>query len=103
MNNTYIMSASFEAKKNSQATMITAGFAGLIILLMFLLRWELPVFEKPIIEPGIEVQLNLPEEPVTLAKGGGGGGNPVHAAGPAGIAPYVPPQPGTKDEAKDVD
>jgi hypothetical protein len=38
MNNAYAMSASFEARKNSQATMITAGFAGLMILLMFLLK-----------------------------------------------------------------
>ena len=30
MNNAYAMSASFEARKNTQATMITAGFAGLL-------------------------------------------------------------------------
>ncbi len=96
------MSASFEAKKNSQATMITAGFAGLMILLMFLLKWQLPVFERPIIEPGIEVQLNLPEELSVPASGGGGGGNPVQATGLAGIAPHVLPQPGTRDDAKDI-
>jgi hypothetical protein len=103
MNNAYAMSASFEARKNQQATMITGGIAGLMVLLMFLVRWELPVFEKPIADSGIEVQLNLPEEPKTFASGGGGGGNPVQAVAPAGIAPHVPPAPGTKDDAKDVE
>jgi len=103
MNNAYAMSASFEARKNQQATMITTGFAGLMLLLMFLVKWQLPVYEKPITDSGIEVQLNLPEEPQKIATGGGGGGNPVQASGPAGIAPHVPPAPGTKDDAKDVD
>jgi hypothetical protein len=50
------------------------------------------------------VQLNLPDDPpMTVAKGGGGGGNPVQAAGPKGIAPPTPPQPGTKDDSKDID
>ena len=71
------MIAPLEAENRKKASMITAGFAGLMILIMFLLKWELPVFEKPIQEPGIEVELNLPEEPQTFASGGGGGGNPV--------------------------
>ncbi|MES1198030.1 MAG: hypothetical protein ABUL41_02015 [Chitinophagaceae bacterium] len=103
MNNAYAMSASFEAKKNQQATMITTGFAGLMVLLMFLVKWQLPVFERPIADSGIEVQLNLPDEPETRASGGGGGGNPVQAIAPAGIAPHVPPAPGTKDDAKDIE
>jgi hypothetical protein len=103
MNNTYAMSASFEARKNSQATMITAGFAGLMVLLMFLLKWSLPVIEPPIADTGIEVNLDIPDE--VLAKvsgGGGGGGNPVQAPGRAGIADYTPPQPGVKEESKDI-
>jgi hypothetical protein len=102
MNNAYVMSASFEARKNTQATMITAGFAALMVLLLFLIRWELPAFEKPI--NGEFVEVNLPDEPIlSMRGGGGGGGNPVKAIGPAGIAPHTPPQPGTKDDAKDVD
>ena len=102
MNNAYAMSASFEARKNSQATMITAGFAALVILLLFLIKWQLPVFEKPVIGEFIEV--NLPDEPILpMRGGGGGGGNLVQATGPAGIAPHTPPQPGTKDDARDVE
>jgi len=82
--------------------MITAGFAGLMILLMFLLKWKLPVSEK-ILEPSaIMVELNLPEEPEVVLGGGGGGGNPVLASAPAGIAPHVPPQPGVDEDSKDL-
>jgi len=93
MNNAYTMSATLESKYRTQAGMITFGFAGFIILLMLLLKWKLPVFEKMAYSPGIEVELNLPDEPEIPAKGGGGGGNPVQASGPAGISPMVPPSP----------
>ena len=100
------MSASFEAKKNTQATMITTGFAGLLLLLMFFWTWTLPIIIPPPPDQGIMVELNLPEEPpvkIKQAGGGGGGGNPVQAIGERGTAPYSPPQPGTEDDAKDIE
>ena len=97
------MSASLEAKYRSQASMITAGFAALMLLIMFLLKWELPPLEKIVQEPGIEVELNLPAEPEIPSDGGGGGGNPVQATGPAGIAQAAPPTPGEKDDSKDIE
>lgn len=98
------MSASFEARKNSQASMITAGFAGLMVLLMFLLKWSLPVIEPPIADAGIEINLKIEDEvPAKVVGGGGGGGNPVQAAGHAGLADPTPPQPGVKDESKDIE
>ncbi|MEI9942653.1 MAG: hypothetical protein WDN26_00375 [Chitinophagaceae bacterium] len=101
-NNAYVMSASFEAKKNTQATMITAGFAGLLLLLMFLWSWTvLPILPPPV-EEGIMVELNIPDEPMPARGGGGGGGNPVQASGEKGTA-YSPPQPGTKDDSKDIE
>lgn len=103
MNNAYIMSATLEAKYRSQAAMITAGFAGLMILIMILLKWKLPVFEKLAYTPGIEVELTLPDEPEIPARGGGGGGNPVQAAGPAGVSPVVPPAPGENKDSKSLD
>jgi hypothetical protein len=104
MNNAYAMSASFEARKNSQASMITAAFAGLLLLIMFLWSWTIPVLVPEPPDEGVLVELNLPEEPPLPVRtsGGGGGGNPVEASGPAGIAPYSPPAPGTEKEAKDV-
>ena len=56
------MSASFEARKNSQATMITAGFAGLMLLLMFLIRWSFPALPTPIADEGIEVNLGTSDQ-----------------------------------------
>lgn len=104
MNNVYAMSASFEARKNSQATMITVAFAGLLALLMFFWTWTIPIILPPVTDPGIMVELNLPEEPPVVLKeagGGGGGGNPVQAIEEKGTA-SAPPQPGTEDDAKDI-
>lgn len=95
------MSASFETKKNTQATMITAGFAGFLLLLMFLWTWSVPVIIPSPAEEGILVDLNIEEEPL-MAGGGGGGGNPVQAIGKAGTA-YSPPQPGTKEDSRDIE
>lgn len=103
MNNYYVMTAHWEARNRSQAMMYTGIFAGVMVLLMFLLRWDMPKLERIIPEPVIEVELNLPEEPETLADGGGGGGNPVQAAGNPGIAPYVPPAPGENTPSKSLD
>ena len=105
MNNYYVMAAQLDAKNRQQATLITAGFAAFMIVLMFLLKWTMPTFEKLSYEPGIEVELNLPDEPLpeTVANGGGGGGNPVQASGPAGVSPAVPPAPGERDDSKELE
>lgn len=105
MNNAHAMSASFEARKNTQATMITAGFAGLLLLIMFFWTWTLPAIILPPVDEGVLVELNLPEEPpieIRQAGGGGGGGNPVQAIEEKGTA-SAPPQPGTEDDAKDIE
>ena len=99
------MSASLEAKHRSQASVITGGFVGLMILLLILLKWKLPVFEPVTQDLGIEVEINLPPEPEPIAyqEGGGGGGNPVQASGPAGVADHIPPPPGTTEDSRDID
>src|SRR5262249_30025597 len=104
MNNAYAMSASFEARKNSRAAMITMGFAGLMILLMFMVKWTLPVIEHPLPTESFEVALNLEEvpPPSKVLGGGGGGGNPVQAPERAGVDRPTPPPPGIKDESKDI-
>ena len=90
------MTASLEAKNRTRAYMITGGFAGLMILLMFLIKWDLSVIEPIAQETGIDVEITLPPDPPEPPKSsneesGGGGGNPVQAAGPAGVAAYTPP------------
>ncbi len=98
------MSASFEARKNQQASMITAGVAGLLLLLMLFWKWTIPAVEHPPADLGILVELNLPPDPepeYTPATGGGGGGNPVQATGPAGTAPESPQTPG--EDSRDIE
>jgi len=103
-NSVAYMSDSFEARKNTQASMMTLGVAGLIVLIFILVKMDFPTFETPIVDNAVEVNLNIPEElaPTIGGGGGGGGGNPVQASGPAGVA-YSPPQPGEKDDVKDIE
>ncbi len=98
------MSDSFETRKNTQASMITLGVAGLVLLIFFLIKMDFPTFEIPIVDNAVEVNLNIPDEiaPSVGGGGGGGGGNPVQATGPAGTA-YSPPQPGEKEDVKDIE
>jgi hypothetical protein len=105
MNNSVAyMSDSFETKKNTQASISTLGVAGAIILLFILWKLPLHLVEQPIYDDLVEVNLNIPEEiaPTIGGGGGGGGGNPVQATGPRGTA-YSPPQPGEKEDVKDVE
>lgn len=103
MHNSLTMSATLEAQQRSKAALITAGFALFMVLLMFLLKWKLPVFETQEQFTGIEVELNLPPDPpVPLEDGGGGGGNPVQAAGDPGMAQAAPLPPGTNEASQDV-
>jgi len=98
------MSVSLDAQHRSRAIMITAAFAVLFVLLMFLLKWKLPVFETPVEYAGIEVELNLPPDPPLppAEEGGGGGGNPVQATGDPGVANAAPMPPGTNEPSQDV-
>ncbi|MBS1621117.1 MAG: hypothetical protein JST10_11645 [Bacteroidetes bacterium] len=96
MNNYTVMSASFEARKNSQATMITAGFAGLMLLLMFLVRWTIPEIHMPIADEGIEVNIGSGDM-------GFGNDQPLIPGDPAptkSIATSVPQQ--EKSDIKDA-
>lgn len=90
------MSASLEAKTRSQAYMITGGFAALMVILMFLVKWQLSVIEPIVQGTDIDVEIVLPPDPPeppqsNNEESGGGGGNPVQAAAPAGIASHTPP------------
>ena len=106
MNNSVAyMSDSFEAKKNARASMFTLGVAGLMLLIFFLVKMTLPALEiPPVADNSVEVSLDVPDEiaPVVGGGGGGGGGNNVQASGQRGTA-YSPPQPGEKEDVRDVD
>lgn len=106
MNNAIVMSAQLEAKYRSQAMLITITLAALMAVIMFLVKWGVPQIIPHPADMGVLVELELTEEdllPVSRVNAGGGGGNPVQAAGPAGIAEPAPPAPGTEDDARDVE
>jgi hypothetical protein len=96
------MTNPFEKEKNKRALLITAGIAGVMVLAFIFWKWPLPKIEIPPTQEFIEIDLDLPEEPMATIGGGGGGGNPVQASGPAGVAPTVP-QPGDNEDAKDIE
>jgi hypothetical protein len=101
MNNYYIMAITVDEKRRKrEAGFITAGFLAFLLLAMLLVKWKIPLFAETLPEPGIEIEFTLPEEPETLADGGGGGGNPVQAKGEPGVAKYTPPPPGEPEPSK---
>src|SRR6188474_2908361 len=97
------MSDAFEAKKNTQASMITLGVAISIFLLFLLWKLPLPVHQDiPMFADLVEVNIDIPEEiaPKIGGGGGGGGGNIVQATGPKGTA-FSPPQ-NAKEDVNDI-
>ncbi|ULQ54330.1 hypothetical protein [Flavihumibacter fluvii] len=51
------MTADFEVQKNIRAGGYTAGVVGLLLLVLFLVKWSIPVVPPPAFEDGIEVNL----------------------------------------------
>lgn len=95
-----LMTESFERQKNRQATLITAGIAGSMLLLFILLKWPLPTFEAPPQQDFIEVNLGnsdfgLGNEQPLLP------GEPA----PAEQLAYNPPQPvkAVNNNVKDIE
>jgi hypothetical protein len=53
------MSQTFEREKNRQAAAITAGFAGGLLLLMFLWKWQIVTDIKALLPQGEFIEINL--------------------------------------------
>lgn len=84
-----------------KALFFTVIVAAALLLLMWLMKWEIPSFERPSPLSGVEVEVNWPPDPPEASEeGGGGGGNPVEAAGPVGVATASPISPGENVEAR---
>ena len=56
MSNYINMTAEFEREKNKKASAITLGVAGILLLLIYLVKWPLPTVTQPVFE---EVSLIL--------------------------------------------
>ena len=53
------MSQTFEREKNRQAAAITAGFAGGLLLIMFLVKWQIVNLKELIVPQGEFIEVNL--------------------------------------------
>jgi len=95
------MPDAFEREKNTKASMITAGIAGLIVLIAFLVKWPLPTMPPPIADEGIEINLGSGDQ-------GFGSDQPKLPGDPAPArqqVAYTPPQPtpAHNEAVKDVE
>src|SRR3979409_2608654 len=94
------MSETFERRKNAQASMITLGVGGALLLIFFLVKFEFPIFPQPAIDDTIEVNLGNSDF-------GSGTDQPLLPGEPAQsqqIA-YNPPQPvkSREENVKDIE
>jgi hypothetical protein len=100
MSNYINMTAEFEREKNKKASAITLGVAGILLLLIYLIKWPLPTVTEPVFEEVIEVNLGTGDE-------GSGTDQPLLPGEPAPAqqTAYTPPQPvkAVTSEAKDVE
>lgn len=100
MQNYISMTADFEKEKNKKAALFTAGIAAALVLLFFLVKWQLPVVDPPLLTEELEVNLGSGDE-------GFGSDQPLLPGEPAPAAEpaYTPPQPTQKAvaDAKDVE
>jgi outer membrane biosynthesis protein TonB len=81
------MMADFELQKNVRAGGYTATVVGLLLLLLFLVKWSMPIVPPPPIEEGIEVNLGNSDQ-------GLGDNQPMspEKAAPANQPKYSPPK-----------
>lgn len=93
------MALPFSHNSTNRATVITAAAALAIGLLLFFLRWKIPVFEPTPSQSSVEVEVNWPPDPPAESDGGGGGGQTTLASESAGEAQEAPMAPGTPEPA----
>lgn len=100
MSNTISMSADFERQKNIQASALTGGIAGALVLLFILVKWSIPVEEHT--QPEEYIEVNLGSSDV-----GSGKDQPQLPGDPAPAqhTAYTPPTPekATEESVKDVE
>ncbi|MDB5195870.1 MAG: hypothetical protein JWP88_240 [Flaviaesturariibacter sp.] len=99
MNNYLVMSTEFEKQKNRQASMLTLGIAGAVLLLFILVKWPIPTLPQPVADNYIDI---------SMGDEMGSGNDQPHLPGdpaPAQQASYTPPQPtpSTAEESRAVE
>ncbi len=89
---------------SKKAASYTAIILVICIILLLVLKWKLPKFEKDISDSGVDVEVNWPPDPPQpFQDGGGGGGQALSAPDQAGITPSAPLEPGEQLQSKAVE
>ncbi|HUP11778.1 MAG TPA: hypothetical protein VM187_06190 [Niastella sp.] len=100
MNNVLYMTDEFERQKKIKASSITFGVAGVLLLILILIKWPNPVVAPPVEEAGIEVNLGSSDF-------GSGTDQPMLPGQPAPqeAEAYTPPKQVrvTQNEARDIE
>lgn len=100
MNNSLSITADFERQKNIKALVITAGIAGILLLIVMMFKWSLP--EVPPVPTQEFLEVNLGTDDF-----GSGKDQPLLPGEPAPAqqTSYTPPQPvkAVADNVKDVE
>ncbi len=97
------MSVPINQSSRNKALLYTTVFTIAFLLLLFLLKWKLPEFEKESSAIGIDVEVNWPPDPaVPFEQGGGGGGNEATSFAETGIAPATEPITGEQISSKEI-
>jgi hypothetical protein len=96
------MTQNFEKEKNRRATLITAGFAASVVLVMFLWKWKLPDLQA-LIPQGEFIEINLGVDDF-----GSGTDQPMTPGDPApqqqiAYTPAAAPEKSESDDAKDIE
>lgn len=85
------MTAKTDNTIRNKALLYTSVITLGILLLLYLLKWKLPEFEKELQTPNLEVEVNWPPDlPASFIDGGGGGGNMAAAINESGSSPSTP-------------
>lgn len=87
----------------NKALLYTTVFTIVILLLLFLLKWKLPEFEKESPANAVDVEVNWPPDPpAPFEEGGGGGGNEGASIAETGSASVTEPITGEQMNSKEV-
>lgn len=96
------MIANTDTAIRNKALLYTSVIMLGILLLLYLLKWKLPEFEKEPPTPTLDVEVNWPPDPPSpFIDGGGGGGNMAAAFNEAGSTISTPPISGEQANSKE--
>jgi len=89
---------------SKKAASYTALVFAFLLIILFLLKWKLPSFEKETNNGGVDVEVNWPPDPpAPYQNGGGGGGQTASSPDQAGTSVEATQEPGEQIPSKVIE